>query len=210
MEFVEQRAEGLGNHFGESAPNDVALAECAAKSMNAYAATTKAGALCTVDSKNNVVVNVRITPANVNDVEPIHDILNDVEKRLGHLPKYMGVDAGHHTAAACHQIARRGIQPVVGYRRHTHKGEHFGKYRFRYDPDRNVYVCPEHHLLTWRTTTREGYREYWSHSKDCKGRPGRQQYFGESAARRMVTRHVWQDDLDKADAFTKTPNGKRI
>ena len=27
----------------------------------------------TVDSKHNIVVNVRITPANVNDVEPISD-----------------------------------------------------------------------------------------------------------------------------------------
>ena len=29
----------------------------------------------TVDSKHNIVVNVRITPANVNDVEPIAEIL---------------------------------------------------------------------------------------------------------------------------------------
>lgn len=28
--------------------------------------------------------------------------------------------------------------------------------------------------------------------------------------KRAVTRHVWQDDLDKANAFTKTPNGKRL
>ena len=28
--------------------------------------------------------------------------------------------------------------------------------------------------------------------------------------RRLVTRHVWQDDLEQADTFTKTLNGKRI
>ena len=28
--------------------------------------------------------------------------------------------------------------------------------------------------------------------------------------RRLVTRHVWQDALEQADAFTKTHNGKRI
>lgn len=42
----------------------------------------------TVDSKNNIVVNVRSMPANVNDVDPVPDILNDVEKRLGHLHLY--------------------------------------------------------------------------------------------------------------------------
>ncbi len=114
----------------------------------------------TVDSQTNIVVNVRITPANINDADPINDILNDMENRLGFLPKYMGVDAGYHTAPACHQIKTQGIQPVVGYCRHTHKGEPLGKYRFRYDPERNVYVCPEHHDLTWRTSNREGFREY--------------------------------------------------
>ena len=97
----------------------------------------------TVDSKNNIVVNVRITPANVNDVDPVPDILDDIEKRLGHLQTYMGVDAGSHNAPTCHQIASWGIQPVVGYRRHTHKGELFGKYRFEYQKDRNVYLCPQ-------------------------------------------------------------------
>lgn len=164
----------------------------------------------TVDSKNNIVVNVRITPANVNDVDPVPDILNDVEKRLGHLPTYMGVDAGYHSATTCHQIASHGIQPVVGYRRHTHKGEHFGKYRFVYQKDRNVYLCPQKQELTWKTTNRSGYREYWSDSSVCRSCPCRKQCISSSMTRRLVTRHVWQDDLELADAFTKTPNGKRI
>jgi transposase len=164
----------------------------------------------TVDSKNNVIVNVRITPANINDVDPVPEILDDIEKRFGKPPKYMGVDAGYHSAATCHQIVSWGIQPVVGYRRHTHKGEHYGKYRFGYDPVRNVYICPEKHELTWRTTNREGYREYWSDARDCRNCPRRSDCLRDNATRRLVTRHVWQDDLDKADAFTKTPNGKRI
>lgn len=103
----------------------------------------------TVDSKHNIVVNVHITPANINDVDPISEIIGGVEKRLGHLPKYMGVDGGYHTAPTCHRVASREIQPVVGYRGHTHKGEHFGKYRFLYDRERNICICPEKHELIW-------------------------------------------------------------
>ena len=164
----------------------------------------------TVDSKNNIVVNVRITPANVNDVDPVTDILDDIEKRLDHLPSYMGVDAGYHNAPTCHQIASRGIQPVVGYRRHTHKGEHWGKYHFVYQKDKNVYLCPQEHELTWKTTNRAGYREYWSDSKVCSNCPCREKCLSSSMTRRLVTRHVWQDDLEQADTFTKTLNGKRI
>ena len=44
----------------------------------------------TVDSKHNVVVNVRITPANVNDVEPVAQIRKDIEKRLESSPSTWG------------------------------------------------------------------------------------------------------------------------
>ena len=37
----------------------------------------------TVDGKHNIAVNVRITPANVNDAEPAAEILKDIEKRWG-------------------------------------------------------------------------------------------------------------------------------
>ena len=164
----------------------------------------------TVDSKHNIVVNVRITPANVNDVEPIAEILKDIDKRLGKQPKYMGLDAGYHNAPVCHQLAAAGIQPVVGYRRHTHKGDYFGKYRFTYDPVKNVYLCPQGHELTWRTTNREGYREYWSEPKTCRDCPRRAKCFSAKSSRRQVTRHVWQDALEQADAFGKTSSGKRI
>ena len=149
----------------------------------------------TVDSKHNVIVNVHITPANINDVDPVPVILDDIEKRLGRLPKYMGVDAGYHSAATCYQIVNRSIQPVVGYRRHTNKGEHYGKYRFRYDREKNVYRYPEHHELTWRTTNREGYREHWSDAKDCRNCPRRKECFGASTTRRevigMCGRTIW-------------------
>ena len=48
----------------------------------------------TVDSKNNVIVNVHVEPANVNDITPLPTILRGIDRRLGHLPKYMGLDAG--------------------------------------------------------------------------------------------------------------------
>jgi transposase len=162
----------------------------------------------TVDSRCNVIVNVRVTAANVNDVEPIPDILRDIQGRLGQLPEYMGLDAGYHNARITHQLAEQEIQGVLGYRRHTHQGEHFGKYRFTYDPEQNVYICPEKHLLTHRTTNREGYREYYSDPKVCANCPRRAECLGEKATRRQVQRHIWQDDLDQVDAFTKSSKGR--
>lgn len=164
----------------------------------------------TVDSKRNVIVNVHIEPANVNDITPLPEILEEIEGRLGKLPKYMGLDAGYHYAWVARLLEKKGIQAVIGYRRHTHKTETYGKYRFKYDSDFDAYICPEHQHLYWKTTTREGKRQYFCDSKICKQCPRREACFGKSMTRRMVERHVWQDCLDAVDAFTKTPNGKRI
>ena len=164
----------------------------------------------TVDSKNNVIVNVHVEPANINDVTPVPTILKEIENRLGHLPNYMGFDAGYHNAAIAHLLEKNQIQGVIGYRRHTHAGEHYGKYRFKYDYEHDVYICPEKQYLYWRTTTREGYRQYFSDGKQCRNCPRRNECFGASSSRRMVERHVWQDSLDDIIWFTKTENGRRL
>ena len=143
-------------------------------------------------------------------MKPIPEILDEIEQRLGHLPKYMGLDAGYHSAQIAHELTARGIQGVIGYRRHTHAGEHFGKYRFKYDYEYDFYICPEKQRLYWKTTTRQGYRQYFCDSRICQSCPRRTECFGASGTRRMVERHVWQDDLDDITAFTKTLNGKRL
>jgi transposase len=164
----------------------------------------------TVDSKHNIIVNTHITGANVNDCDAIPDVLKEIESRLGSLPLFMGLDAGYHNAPVAHQLRSRNIQPVLGHRRHTHAHDTLSKHRFRYNPELNCYICPEGCLLEHKTTDRDGYRHYCSDARTCKGCPGREKCFAEKSVRKVVTRHVWQDDLEQADAFTKTPAGKNL
>ena len=164
----------------------------------------------TVDSKYNIIVNSYVTAANIHDVTPLPQILEQVTRRLGAKPQYMGLDAGYHFAHCARLFYTQGIQPVIGYRRHTFKTPYYGKWRFHYDFDQDVYLCPEKKPLYWKTTNRAGYREYYSNPKLCRNCPRRTQCFSSTATRRQVTRHVWQDWLDKATAFTKSPSGKRI
>jgi transposase len=164
----------------------------------------------TVDAKRNVITNVHVTAANVNDTEPIPEIAPELKNRLGYLPLFMGLDAGYHSAAVCREFLLRGVTVVVGRRRHTHKHETFGKYRFQYDPEKDVYRCPEGHELRCTTISRDGYRNYFCDTATCAGCPHRKKCFGKSMTRKMVTRHVWQDYLDAADEYTKTPLGARL
>ena len=58
----------------------------------------------TVYSKRNVIVNVHVEAANINDVTPLPEILDEIEARLGTLPRYMGPDAGYHSAWIAHLL----------------------------------------------------------------------------------------------------------
>ena len=72
------------------------------------------------------------------------------------------------------------------------------------------YICPEKRRLTWKATTREGYRQYCCEGKTCKGCPRRGECFGARMSQKVVERHVWQGSLERVDAFAKTHRGKRI
>lgn len=164
----------------------------------------------TVDSLCNVIVNVDITAANIHDTTPLLGLLRQIEHRLGKLPDYMGLDAGYHNAATARLLEEAGIQGVIGYRRHTYKTPYFGKWRFHYDAEYDHYICPQHQRLYWKTTNREGFREYYSDRKTCAQCPMKAQCMAATASRRQITRHVWQDTLDDCDAFVKTPQGRRL
>ena len=45
--------------------------------------------------------------------------------------------------------------------------QHYGKYRFSYNWEYDFHTCSEHHYLYWKTTTCEGYRQYFCDSKTC-------------------------------------------
>lgn len=164
----------------------------------------------TTDSKHNIIVNTHITPANSHDCDAIPDILTQIQNRLGNMPLFMGLDAGYHNASVAHQLKNAKIQSVLGYRRHTYVHGTMGKYRFRYHPELNCYICPEGCLLEHKTTSRDGYRQYCSDARTCSSCSRRKECFGARSTRKVVTRHVWQDDLDQADVFTKTPAGKKL
>ena len=164
----------------------------------------------TVDSKHNIIVNSHVTPANVSDDTPLPRILKEIEHRLGILPSYMGLDAGYHNAATAWLLQKEGIQGVIGYRRHTHQTAHYGKYRFQYDYEQDIYWCPDKKPLYWKTTNRHGYREYYCDTKTCQACTRRDQCLSPSAKRRQVTRHVWQDWLDRATDFAKTDKGRQL
>ena len=164
----------------------------------------------TVDGQHAIITDTHVTPGNVNDAVPYLGRLDRQRERFGFNVRAVGVDAGYASAAIAKGLEDRNIYGVTGYRRPNHVEGLFHKRQFTYDAERDLYMCPNQQLLIYRTTNREGYRQYHSDSAQCRECTLRNQCTRSRNATKIVTRHVWQDSRDRNDTHRLEPHGKRI
>jgi transposase len=164
----------------------------------------------TVDSKVNIITDVYVTPGNVNDVDPYIERLRTQISKFGFETEFVGLDAGYNTNLICRDLYRMGILAAMGYRRGCQQKGKYGKYKFRYLPEQDVYVCPEGCNLCYRTTTGVGYREYAAKENQCRNCPRRAECLAEKQKFKILRRHVWEDYRDEMYRFTHTEQGNKI
>lgn len=164
----------------------------------------------TVDSKANIITDVFVTPGNTNDVKPYINRLDTQIEKFGFEVEAVGLDAGYNVSAICKQLFDRGIKAAMGSRRGVHQKGKFGKYKFRYIKEWDVYICPERNYLEYTTTNRQGYKEYKCKNDKCVRCPSRCQCLSEKAKTKSLRRHIWEDYKDEFYIFTHTEEGKEI
>lgn len=164
----------------------------------------------TVDSKYNIITDTFVTPGNVNDVKPYIERLKYQIDKWGFHVKAVGLDAGYNTSAICKQIYGLGIEPAMGKRRGCQQKGKFGKYKYTYLPEWDIYICPERNYLQYTTTNRQGYKEYKCKNDRCASCPRREMCLSAKQTTKSIRRHVWEDFKDKAWEFTHTDYGKKI
>jgi transposase len=164
----------------------------------------------TVDSKANIITDVYVTPGNVNDVDPYIDRLKTQILKFNFKVETVGLDAGYNVVNICRELFNMGINGAMGYRRGCHQKGKFGKYKFTYIKDWDVYICPERNYLEYVTTDREGYREYKCKNTKCISCPRREECLSAKQKVKSLYRHIWEDYKDEMYRFTKTDEGKQI
>jgi transposase len=163
-----------------------------------------------VDGQCNIITDCYVTPASLHDSVPYLSRLDRQRARFGFKVQAVGLDAGYFTAGICKGLEDRGIYGVIGYRRPTHRPGYFRKRDYTYDPEQDHYVCPAKQLLKYRTTNRQGYREYISDPQHCQSCPLRGQCTQSANRTKVVTRHVWEASKERINQHRLTPVGKAI
>lgn len=164
----------------------------------------------TCDNKHNLITDVHITPGNVNDSTVYLARLEHQIEHFGFEVEAVGLDSGYHTSSICKALTEKEIFAVVSYRKPGGQKGLFRKSKFTYDAQNNHYICPEGHILRYRTTNRSGFLDYVSDPKICCNCPRLSECMNNKKHQKLLVRHVWEKYYEKVKENRQTETGEYI
>jgi transposase len=159
--------------------------------------------------QNGFILGSIVTPGNVHDSTMFEPLLEKVIKNH-RKPSVVAADAGYKTPAIAQYLIENEIRPALPYTRPRTKEGYLKKREFVYDEQHDCYLCPEGQVLKYSTTTKEGYRQYFSNPSQCKDCPLLSQCTQSQKHQKLIQRHVWEDYLEEAEHLRLTELNKLI
>jgi len=170
------------------------------KKCLAYAAQTAC-------DKHGYVVDVTVNAGNVHDSAAFDGLYDKMTEKHPEI-KTVVMDAGYKTPWICKKVFDDNRIPVLPYKRPMGKTGFFRPHSYIFDEYYDCVLCPEDHVLSYATTNRDGYREFKSKSYSCANCPSIG-YCTESAKHeKLVTKHIWESYLERAENIRHTPEYK--
>jgi len=165
-----------------------------------------------VDEKHGLIVNVDVVSEN-NDLNQFANQIDQANKTLGKKCDTASADSGYADTSELEKIDNQEIKVIVPSQRQASKRKMkpFDKINFKYDPERDCYICPEGQELRYsHFSNLEKHKAYLISDKSiCL----RCLYFGEctkSKRGRMVTRLLNEEMRDKLEEQYKQPESQAI
>ena len=164
----------------------------------------------TVDGRFGLITDTHITSGAAHDSTPYLDRLDRQRDRFGFKVDEVGLDAGYFTSHICKGLEDREVFGVISYCRPPRRKGFLPKRAFEYIETTDSYICPEGHILKYRTTSREGFRMYASNPEKCCKCRLLSQCTSSANMTKIITRHVWQDSKDRVNQNRLTGRGRQM
>lgn len=164
----------------------------------------------TVDGKCNIITDVHVTPGNVHDSMPYIERLEAQIEKFGFKVEEVALDSGYMTAPIAKKLHDKGIFSVIAYRSFRPTKQNISKYQFKYDEEKDVYICPEKQELKYKLTNREGYHHYQSNPEICSKCPRLSECTRSQNHVKVITRHVWESHREWIRENRISEAGKKL
>jgi len=153
----------------------------------------------TVDDAEGIITAAVTTDAAVDEGQLLATVLEQHERNTDSRPDIVVADTQYGTADNYGELRNKGVRPCIPHTiRKSQKGL-FGHDEFRYDPQRDCFICPAGQELRpyHRNKARQRIR-YQAGKGTCRACALRDRCTQSKYARR-VERHMHQEDIDWAD-----------
>lgn len=148
---------------------------------------------------------------NVHDSQAFFGLYGRLKCWYGDTIENHVVDAGYVTSVICKLVKDNEQTLYVPYKHPITKKGFFKKYEFVYDEYNDCYLCPNDKVLEYRTTNRDGYKEYVSNSNDCMNCPMCSKCTESKNHQKLIQRHVWEEYKEEfMDEVRHSDNWKKI
>jgi Transposase DDE domain len=122
--------------------------------------------------KSRIILQVLVTPSEVMDNQPMLDLLWRTRFRWKLHPRQATGDRKYGTEDNLVSLEAQHIRAFIPLPDHDHRTAFFSSDRFRYEPERDVYICPTGKELRFdRAHSTERALRYRASAKDCNHCP---------------------------------------
>ena len=164
-------------------------------------------AVQTACDKNGWILSYSVHPGNNHDSRTFKSLYDKI-KGIG-IETLIG-DAGYKTPGIAKLLIDQGVKPLLPYKRPLTKEGFFKKYEYVYDEYYDCYICPNNQVLTYRTTNREGYREYKSCGSSCASCAYLAKCTQSKDHVKTVMRHIWEPYMEMCEEIRQTVGMKEL
>ena len=156
-----------------------------------------------------IIVAALVTPSEVMDNQPMLDLLWRVRFRWKLWPRQVTGDRKYGTEENLVAIENQGIHAYIPSPDSDHRTEFFSVDRFRYEAERDVYLCPVGKELRFdRAHSTERSLRYRARARDCNHCPLKAECTT-SKQGRSLCRSVDEEVLDRVRGYQETEAYKK-
>ena len=164
-----------------------------------------------VDEKHGLIVNSDVVSDN-NDLAQFADQIEQANETLGYTCQVACADAGYANYEELEKVEQDEIKVIVPSKKQAGNKEPktFAKEKFRYDAERDVYICPAGQDLSRRRKVHDNKITYRTSSVTCRNC----RYFGECTSNRangrQITRYTNEAFRDKLAKQYQQPDSQAV
>ena len=162
----------------------------------------------TACDRHGFILGVEVTAGNIHDSVAFDDVYRSLTARFD--PRYFVMDAGYKTPWIAKKLFSDGREPILPYTRPRTPADRYAFWMYTYDAETDTYICPNGGVLRHTTTDRDGKRIYRSTPSRCAGCPCKERCGANAKGQKQLTAHIWQAELDRAEALRRTESGRKL